>query len=71
MSTEKTKNILQYWSQAITRTKIMSTWWSEKAKYYIPELEDFTVYSLLQINMSTITQSNILNLIGRELGNIM
>ena len=27
-----------------------STWWSEKAKYYIPELEEFTVYSLLQIN---------------------
>ena len=49
----------------------MSTWWSEKAKYYIPELEDFTVYSLLQINVSTTTQSNILNLIGRELGTIM
>ena len=27
-----------------------STWSSEKAKYYIPELEEFTVYSLLEIN---------------------
>ena len=26
LSTEKTKNILRYWSQAITSTKIMSTW---------------------------------------------
>ena len=50
LSTEKTKNVLRYWSQAITSTKIMSMWWSQKAEYYIPELEEFTVYSLLQIN---------------------